>query len=669
MTGEKVDDIERIKSAAEHVLKHEIRQLPMVPAIALKLFNLTHDDNTKFDDLARLIETEPSLSAKILQHVNSAAFALPNPVGSIHRAVNLLGFSAVRRTALALIFFNRFNKQGTNRAFDPLFFWQHCLFVASLSRRIALALAHPDPERVYTAGLLHDIGKAVLETCGRRSYSDYIATLNSRSHSTLDKERHYFGMTHSEIGYLLCLEWGLPESVAAVVINHHQPTVMSPNAEFDADTAMVSFADYIAWMHGIASFSIESQPALSKKVLDTIDTSRLDLENLLQEVDKEMFSIRDFFGIEFPDVYKLRATLVQTSIALSQNTIDQADVKILETGREIPSSLTAPHQSLDPDHFVPMTLEAIRRDFDLDHVMMFTIDPIRRSLVSTYFRPEPDSSRTSQSIEIPIGSKSGLLLNCLREKKPILINAKDDPDNPILKQLDINECFTAPILQHRRLIGLITAYNSVSKKTLPQILLTEIMPIAHQLGIALLNAKRYDDEKKRAQMDSLTQLLNKRAIDHALARIFQQHRSKLEKLAIGFVDIDKFKLFNDTCGHQAGDEIIRTVAEILTRLTRPDDIIGRYGGEEFLFVLNGVNTAGALSYAERIRSELEHHGKIISPKFNHLALTVSIGISLYHPDFSNYSEMIEAADQAMYRAKNEGRNRVIVLNDSERPKK
>jgi two-component system cell cycle response regulator len=656
---ENIGDIDRIKTTAQQVLKNELHQLPLVPTIASKLLNLTSNDYTKLEDLSKLIETEPALSAKILQNVNSAAYALPNPVSSIHRAVNLLGFSTIRRTALTLIFFNRLIKKNAAQAFDPLFFWQHCLFVASLSRRMAVAMDHPDPDMVYTAGLLHDIGKMVLESHGRKTYSEFIHSLNGNSCSTLAEERLFFGLTHPEIGHLLCVEWKLPRSITAVVAYHQHPAIVSsPYNNFEREITLISFANYIAWMQGLASFSIESRPNLSNKALELLETDRLDLENLLQQVDEEMLSIREFFGIQFPDLNKLRVNLIQKSLTLSQTAFAKT-----QSGPEITASLTAPHQSLNPDDFVPRTLAAIQRDFGFDQVRMLAIDPVHRSLISSYRHSRSPLTERCPSTEIPVDARAGLLLDCLRAKKPIIVNSINDPDNPALNLLNVSEFIAVPILEQGRLIGVILADNSASKTPIPHSLLSDIAPIAHQLGIALLNAKHYEAEKKHAQLDPLTQIGNKRMLDRSLAKIFQQEPSKLEKIAIGFVDIDKFKLFNDTCGHQSGDKIIQIVADLLTRLTRPGDVIGRYGGEEFLFILLDTTKDGAYSYAERIRKETERLGRLMSPKFNHLTLTVSIGISFYHPSFSSYAEMIEIADQAMYRAKSEGRNRVIMLSD------
>jgi two-component system cell cycle response regulator len=152
-------------------------------------------------------------------------------------------------------------------------------------------------------------------------------------------------------------------------------------------------------------------------------------------------------------------------------------------------------------------------------------------------------------------------------------------------------------------------------------------------------------------------------LEFSLSKMFRRSRDELHNVALGFIDIDRFKLFNDQCGHQKGDEIIRLVADILKRSTRPGDLIGRFGGEEFLFVLTNTDENDVRAYAERIRAEIARRGEILKPRFQQLDLTVSIGVVLYQPDFADYAELIEAADQAMYQAKTTGRNRVVLFND------
>ncbi|MEC4748707.1 HDOD domain-containing protein [Methylomicrobium sp. Wu6] len=658
MTGSGCNELERIKKAAQAILKSESLNLQLVPAIAVKLVNLTRDENVRIETLAKIIETDPALTVKILQTVNSAAYSLPNKVTSIRRAVHLLGVDQVRRIALTLLLFSKMIRRES-REFDFLFFWQHCLFVAELSRRIAATLKHADPEMVYTAGLLHDIGKLALETHGKLTYSQFIGALHNSVHPLLEEERHFFGITHVELGQVLCLEWQLPAPITAVASYHHLlPDDSSPYYPYLTDVAIVAFANYIAWMQGISSISYSGPPQLSPQVFELLPIEALELDSLLQETDQEMQAAREFYDIAFPDVNRLRAKLLQASITMSRLHHNHAELGANEAERNISASLTAPHQSLDPEDFVPWTLETIMHDFDFDRVILFKIDPQRRGLVASHAIPEIHE----MALEIDIGRVSGKLLDCLREKKAVLVHTSHEPNNPISKKFNIAEYIAVPVLRHRCLAGVIYADYAVKQKAMSGRILEEIVSVADQLGIALANAQHYEMQRQQAQLDSLTQIYNRRMLEFSLNNIFQRPAGELKKIALGFVDIDRFKLFNDQCGHQKGDEIIRLVADMLKRLTRPGDLIGRFGGEEFLFVLTDTDEEEVRAYAERIRSEIASRGEIMKSRFHQLDMTVSIGVALYQPDFGHYSELIAAADQAMYRAKMAGRNRVILFN-------
>jgi len=669
MTDEDKDGAELVKQTAQSILKDEIKHFHLVSPAALKLLKLTNDDDARIDSLSHIIETEPVLAAKILKQVNSAAYALPTKMTSINRAVNLLGFSTVRQLALNLQFHDKLVQQNSTKTFDLLFFWQHCLYVASLSKRIAVALDYPDPDLVYTGGLLHDIGKIVLEAHGRITYSDFIRSIGNNKHSTKEQERSFFGITHTEMGHAFCLEWQLPTSITAIVACHHdQPAEASPYAQFKTEIAIVSFANYIAWIQGIGSATYDSHPALQSELLETIDVDRLNLEVLLQQVDQDMQTNQEFYDTRLPGLTTLRAALVKATINLSQISTDKA-LATTPASNKKSSSLTAPHHSLNPNEFIPWTLEAIQDEFSFDRCIMFTVDPKRRCLLAPYWWPKSALSAELQPFEVDISDISGLLLKCLREKKAVLIKADIEYDNPIIQRLKTTEFIAIPVVHHNNLVGMLYADNALSKKTMHEQLLPEIMPIAYELGVAIFNAKQYGQEKKHAQIDHLTQLYNKRMVNNFLADIFQGDKSILTNIAIGFIDIDRFKQLNDTCGHQAGDDALKIVADILRNSGRPGDLIGRYGGEEFLFVLKNTDEAGAYGYAERIRSEIERRGKILSQRFHGQIMTASIGVSLYSPRYTKYTDMIEVADQAMYRAKNEGRNRTVLLSGIETPEK
>jgi diguanylate cyclase (GGDEF)-like protein len=160
-----------------------------------------------------------------------------------------------------------------------------------------------------------------------------------------------------------------------------------------------------------------------------------------------------------------------------------------------------------------------------------------------------------------------------------------------------------------------------------------------------------------ATTDPLTRLLNRRALADRLAIEMDRARRYACDLAILLIDIDYFKRVNDTAGHIAGDEVLRQIAGCIQAAVRTVDIVSRYGGEEFVVILPETSPEGAATFAERLRMGIEAH--LFTMGSLEIRLTVSIGISTFPAaDISSADDFIARADQAMYRAKQDGRNQV-----------
>lgn len=159
--------------------------------------------------------------------------------------------------------------------------------------------------------------------------------------------------------------------------------------------------------------------------------------------------------------------------------------------------------------------------------------------------------------------------------------------------------------------------------------------------------------------DPLTGLLNRRYLEERFSQEIE--RSKRYQFPLSFVmmDIDSFKSFNDTFGHQAGDEVLRETAHCIRRSLRNFDVAARYGGEEFIVVLPETDVTSAMILAERLRKAVEQH--FASERSRH-PVTVSIGVSSLSKTLQNRHQVIRAADQALYAAKKRGKNCVVVYN-------
>jgi diguanylate cyclase (GGDEF)-like protein len=167
--------------------------------------------------------------------------------------------------------------------------------------------------------------------------------------------------------------------------------------------------------------------------------------------------------------------------------------------------------------------------------------------------------------------------------------------------------------------------------------------------------------QRLVDLDGLTQIANRRAFDQALQQEWKRLAREKSPLSLILCDIDFFKAYNDTYGHQAGDECLKQVAGILRKAAkRPADVVARYGGEEFVVILPNTSLRGAMQVAELIRSKVKsraivHEGSGVS-KF----VTLSFGVAgVIPPPKTTPERLIAEADQALYKAKVEGRDRVV----------
>lgn len=171
--------------------------------------------------------------------------------------------------------------------------------------------------------------------------------------------------------------------------------------------------------------------------------------------------------------------------------------------------------------------------------------------------------------------------------------------------------------------------------------------------------------QRLATLDGLTHMANRRKFDEFLNQEWRRMRRERAPVSLILCDIDSFKLYNDTYGHQAGDDCLRSVARVIRQgASRPADLVARYGGEEFAVVLSNTSADGAVHVAETVRKEVQKlqivHSKSCASRY----LTISCGVSSMVPsEGSSPEELISLADEGLYRAKRKGRNRV-VLKDS-----
>ena len=177
------------------------------------------------------------------------------------------------------------------------------------------------------------------------------------------------------------------------------------------------------------------------------------------------------------------------------------------------------------------------------------------------------------------------------------------------------------------------------------------------LGLPLRNALRYQAALALSQHDVLTGLLNRAGFETTLTRELKLARRNQTPLSLVFMDIDHFKAINDTHGHAAGDQVLRAVGDVIARCMRATDMLARVGGEEFVAIQPGADDTGALRLGERVLKAMR--AAEVTVRRKRIPLTLSVGVATFDGR-EDEKRLLHRADQAMYRAKHEGRDRLCI---------
>lgn len=228
------------------------------------------------------------------------------------------------------------------------------------------------------------------------------------------------------------------------------------------------------------------------------------------------------------------------------------------------------------------------------------------------------------------------------------------------------ERYSAPVISETgAYYGRIWCFRDISdRKQVEKILTDYNRTLEQQVADRTVELQRANQELSRlVNLDGLTQVANRRRFDYYLAREWQRHLREQQPLALILMDIDYFKRYNDHYGHQRGDDCLIQVAQAIAKIPkRPTDLVARYGGEEFVAILPNTNAEGALIVAESIRMAIAaiaipHPKSEVNPY-----LTLSLGVTSLIPSLDmRLEDLIANADRALYLAKNQGRDRAIVV--------
>ena len=210
---------------AEKFLKqiNGIHELPTLSTISLQLGRKLQDINTSASDVAAIIQHDQSLVTKLLKLVNSAFFGFSNKVASVQHALMLLGFNTVRNAVVSIDVINAMQIKNKIKGFDITSFWGHAIGVAVIGKYLDQEAGGSCREDIFTAGIIHDIGKLVMAHYFSDRFQEVWETMHREQLNFWEAEHRYFPLNHADIGAELARRWHLPEIMQNVIGFHHTP--------------------------------------------------------------------------------------------------------------------------------------------------------------------------------------------------------------------------------------------------------------------------------------------------------------------------------------------------------------------------------------------------------------------------------------------------------------
>ena len=271
-----------------------------------------------------------------------------------------------------------------------------------------------------------------------------------------------------------------------------------------------------------------------------------------------------------------------------------------------------------------------------------------------------EALQTTESARSGQGSNPSLI--AVRMKRAVVVQDLDAdatyaPWLHSAREQGYRSFLSVPLIAQDRALGCMNLYLSAPHE-LGRDEIQLLSTFASQAAMSIENARLFEETRQLASTDELTALANHREFYQQLAREVRRAQRYKRPLTLMMLDLDHFKGYNDRHGHLAGDQALRETAEVLRRNARDVDILARYGGEEFAVILPETDLNQAAFQAERIRAAVATHayrGRDSSPQGD---LTVSIGVAALSPGMRKIEQLVHDADQALYRAKGQGRNRL-----------
>jgi len=619
--------------------------LPTPKGVALQVIELTRREEVTNHDLVQLIGVDPALSQRVVKAANALLGHVSRPVVTIHDAVTVLGMRALRQLVLGIALVADY-RHGPCANFDYPGFWQHSLLTALCVRRLALRANLMAAEEVFMLGLLGQIGRLVLATAQTEAFSDLLEQ-HEPEQRLFELEQAQFGFNHAEVSAAMLAEMNFPLLFQALVRDYRVPQTSKTEPGSREWQLLRS-------LH-LAGLLADLSPAPAPERAAAVTAVRRAAAEL---------------AIEESELLELAAACMEEarewSALLGMGSPSLPDLTSLFTAPEVLEEASEPTSFVQSPHDYKMRVLVVEDDRAMRALMAQWLNAAghrvnvaengvealnlaelhRPQVVITDWRmPQMDGIALCRELR---------RLPAQRNTYLIMITVETIPDKLVEAfEAGTDDYLTKPLTPKLFFARLRAAQRVVQLQEELAFDREQMVRFSNELSIA---NKRL---QQQALTDALTDLSNRRFAMERLEQEWALTQRGERALSCMMLDIDHFKKINDTFGHQLGDEALKQVADALRKTARAQDVVCRYGGEEFLVICPDTGATAAYQAAERMRVSVESL-RMLAPDGRHMPLTLSIGVAEKGEGIADMNALINRADDSLYAAKTQGRNRTVL---------
>lgn len=622
-------------------------RLPTPKGVALEVINLTQRENASNQDIVRLISADPALSMRVIKSANVLLSSSSRPIVTILDAVTVLGSRALRQLVLGIALIVDY-QHGPCKQFNYLHFWAHSLLTGIYVRHLAALSRLAAVEEIFVIGLLGGIGQLAMATVYPDEFGNMLSAPERQSLDELyRRELEQFGFEQAELSAAILADMNFPTIFQTLIHDYPQPEV-SRVVEGSREWKLMNMLHLASLMADVSL----SSPAERNKLVRKLRT------------DAALVAIEE-------------APLVQVADECAREWMEWATLLNMGT-RHLPSfaELFA-HLDNEPEEVSIPQWPHANQDYKM-RVLVVEDDRAMRALL--------EKMLVVAGHQVVIASNGMEALNLIEKVRPQLIVTDwlmPQMDGIALcrelrKKSENRSIYVIIVTMQESADKLVEAFEAgaddyLNKPITPKIFFARLR--AAQRVVQLQEEIAFDREQLmrfsaelsaanerllgQALSDALTGLPNRRFAMERLEQEWALTKRGDRTLSCLMVDVDHFKSINDRFGHQVGDEALKLVANTLRRAARTQDVVCRYGGEEFLVICPDTDTQAAVQCAERLRTNVAAQGLHLQDGGEH-KMTVSIGVAEKNEAINTLENLLIRADDNLYAAKEAGRNRTIA---------